>query len=95
MRCVTKAKPFKFIDGNILKSCRTGLTDHTQPISHYITPLVINALRVDVHTHTNTHTYKAHILMHKQKDFKKPGTCSLRPHTPGLKITVFKEMHIN
>ena len=57
IRCVTKARSFKFIDGNILKSCRTDLTDHTQPISHYIMPLVINALRVDVHTHTQTHTH--------------------------------------
>ena len=40
--CVTEATPIQFIDGNKLKSCRMGLTNHTWPISHNITPLVIN-----------------------------------------------------
>ena len=65
MHCVTKTTPIKFIDGNKLKSCRTGLTNHTRPISHHITPLVINALRSD--THTQTHR---HILMCQQKWFQ-------------------------
>ena len=53
-RCVTKATPFQFIDGNILKSCRTGLTNHTQSISHHVTLLVINSLGS---WHTDTHTH--------------------------------------
>ena len=63
MLCVTKATPFQFIDGNILKSCRMGLTHHTWPILHHIMPLVINALGGG-HTDTGTH-----ILTHKQKRF--------------------------
>ena len=35
IRCVTKAMPFQFIDGNILKSCRMGFTNHTRPISYH------------------------------------------------------------
>ena len=62
MRCVTKATPIQFIDGNKLKSCRMGLTNHTRPISHHITPLVINGLGGG---HTDTH-----ILTHKQKQFQ-------------------------
>ena len=39
-----------------------GLTNCTRPISHHITPLVINALRAtqtdrQTHTHTHTHTH--------------------------------------
>ena len=51
--------PFQFIDGNILKSCRMGLTNHTWPVSHYIMSLVINALgggHTDTHTHINRQT---------------------------------------
>ena len=51
----TLATPFQFIDGYILRSCRTDLTNHTQPISHHIKPLVINALGGG-QTHTNTRT---------------------------------------
>ena len=49
------------------KSRKTCLTNHTQPISHHITPLVINAHRggyTDRHTHTDAR---------KKYDFKKPG----------------------
>ena len=38
-----------------------GLTNHTQPISHHITPLVVNGLRsgqTDTHTHTDAQTKK-------------------------------------
>ena len=52
---VPKATPIQFINGNKLKSCRMGLTNHTQPISHHITPLVINALE-GKHTNTDTDT---------------------------------------
>ena len=31
-----------------------GLTNHTQPISHHIMPLAINALRADTQTHIPT-----------------------------------------
>ena len=41
---------------HIAKSHRTYLTNHTGSISHHITPLVINGLRMD--THANTHAYK-------------------------------------
>ena len=47
--------PFQIIDGNILKSHKICLTNHTHPISHHIMPLVINAL-VGRHTHTHVHT---------------------------------------
>ena len=33
--CVTKATPIQFTNGNRLKNSRTGLTNHTQPISHH------------------------------------------------------------
>ena len=62
MRCVTKAMPIQFINGNKLKSCRMGLTNHTGPKSHYVMPLVINGLG-DKHTDT-------HIPMRKQKQFQ-------------------------
>ena len=44
---VTKVMPIQFIDGNKLKSYRRGLTNYTGPMSHHITPLVINALRAN------------------------------------------------
>ena len=47
--------PIQFINGNKLKSCKTGLTNHTRPISHLIMPLVINVLW-GRHTDTQTHT---------------------------------------
>ena len=46
-----------FIDGNKLKSCRTGLTDHIQHISHHIMLLVINGFGCG-HTDTQTHTHR-------------------------------------
>ena len=56
MHCVTKATPIQFINGNKLKSCRMGSTNYTQPMSHHITPLVINGPR-GRHTGTQTHTH--------------------------------------
>ena len=74
--CVTKAMPIQFIDGNELKSCRMGLTNHTRPISHHITSLVINALKgghththTYIHTHTHTHTHQRA----NKTNFKKPS----------------------
>ena len=61
MLYVTKAMPIPFIDCNKLKSCRMGLTNHTQPISHHIMPLVINVLR-GRHTHTHTDAQTKTIL---------------------------------
>ena len=70
-RRVTKATPIQFIDSNKLKSCRIGLANHTRPISHNITPLVMNGLGsghtdrqtdrqtdtdTDTQTHRHTHT---------------------------------------
>ena len=78
-RCVTKAMPFQFIDGNILKSCRTGLTNHTRPISHHIMQLVINTLKgghTDTHTHTDAQT----------KMISRNQACVTFGLTPGLKI---------
>ena len=79
--CVTKVTSFQFINSNILKSYKTFLTNHTQPILHHIMPLFINALGG---RHTDRHT---HIPMHEQNDFKKPGTQGLWLHVPGLKIS--------
>ena len=59
MRCVTSAMVLQFIDDNILKSFRMGLTNHTWPISHHIRLLVIIGLGVGTH-----------ILMHEQKRFQ-------------------------
>ena len=71
--CVNMATPIHFIDGKYHikllragKSRETCLTNRTQPISHYITPLVINALRGG-HTDRQTH---ARILMHELKQFQ-------------------------
>ena len=57
MHCVTKAMPIHSIDGKKLKSCRTGLTNHTWSISNHIMPLVMNAIRRNIHKHTHTHTH--------------------------------------
>ena len=54
---VTKATSIQFIDGNKLKSCRTGLTNHTWPISRCIMPLVINVLGGGHATDRQTDTY--------------------------------------
>ena len=43
-QCVIKATPIQFMDGNKLKSCRMGLTNHIWPISHYIMPLVTHTI---------------------------------------------------
>ena len=58
------ATPIQFIDGNKLKSCKAGLTNHTWPISHHITALVINAFGGE-HTdgQTDRHTC-THMTMH-------------------------------
>ena len=55
-----------------------GITNHTWPISHNITPLVINGPGGG---HTHTHTYRRV----NKNDFKKPGMRGQRPCTPGLK----------
>ena len=81
MRCATKETPFQFIDGNILKSCRTGLTNYTQPISHHIAPLVTganthtqtHAHATHTHTQTHTHTYRHTYQCANKNNFKKPG----------------------
>ena len=71
-RCVTKTTLIIFIDGNKLKSCRMGLTNHTWPISrHWL-------LMADTQSHT--HTYQCT----NKNNFKKPGACSLRWHTSDL-----------
>ena len=66
MYCLAKATPIQFINGNKLKSCRMGLTNHTQPVSHHIMPLVINALEGG---HTDTQTYQRA----NKDNFKKSG----------------------
>ena len=54
--------------------CTTGLTNHTWPISHHITPLVINALGGrHTHTHTHKHTHKHTYQCANKNDFNKPG----------------------
>ena len=68
-----------FINPVTYKSYRTCLTNCIWSISHHITPLVINSLRVDthiykhihthIHTHANTHTYRH---LHRN-NFKNPG----------------------
>ena len=57
-----------------------GLTNHTQPISHHITPLVINTLGGG-HIETKTQTQKQiHTTISR-----KPGVHGQNPCTPGLK----------
>ena len=58
--------PLKCIDGNILKSHKTCLTNHMWPISHHIMQLVIYTLRVDTQTDIQTETH-THILTSEQK----------------------------
>ena len=86
------ATPIHFIDGKCHvqklkagKSHETCLSNRTQPISHHITPLVINALRGG---HTDTHAYRRA----NQSNFKKPGARGQRLQAPGLK-TLFKALH--
>ena len=64
IRCVTKDTHFQVIDGNILKSRKTCLTNHTWSISLHTMPLVINVLGADTQTDKHTHT---HMLTSKQK----------------------------
>ena len=85
---VKMAKPIHFIEGKWRmkqlkagKSRKTCLTNRTWPISHHITPLVINGLGGG-HTDTCTHTYQ-HA---NQNNFKKPGARGRRARAPGLKI---------
>ena len=59
VHCVAKATPIQFIDGNKLNSFRTGLTNHTWPISYHIMLLLINVLEgrhTDACTHTDMQT---------------------------------------
>ena len=79
--CVTKAMPIQFIDDNKLKSCRTGLTNHTWPISHHIRPLVINDLgggQTDRQTHAHTNVQTKSISRNHGPGLK---TCSCKPWT--------------
>ena len=62
MCCVTKATPIKFINGNKLKSCKTGLTNHTWPLSHH---WLLIPLGADAQAPRHTH-----ILTHEQKRFR-------------------------
>ena len=80
MHCVTKATPIQFINSNKLKSCRMGLSNHTQPISHHINPQIINALG---RRHTHTQTYGT---QNKKNIFKKPGMSNLPPCMLGLNL---------
>ena len=76
MMCMyAKATPANNIDYIHLpyKSHRSYLTNHMESISHHITPLAINSLRADTHTHT--HKCK-HTRMHRhlhRNNIKKPG----------------------
>ena len=76
----------------ILKRCRTGLTNHTRPISQYWFSMP-SCVDIHTHTHTHTHTHKhthnvhtQHTHMHidatDKNNFKKPATGQ---HTSGLK----------
>ena len=65
-----QAMPFQFIDSNILKGLKTCLTNHTQPVSHHIMPLVINSLgggHKDTYRHTNKNNFKKPELTFKVK----------------------------
>ena len=64
--CVTKDMPIPFTNSNKLKNCRTGLTNHTQPISHH---WLLMPSGVDTHTNTYRHANK--------NNFKKSSTCGL------------------
>ena len=77
-RFVNKSTPFQFINGDILKSRKTCLTNHTGPIScHW---LLMPSRRMHIHT-THAHT-QTHTRQHASKNnFKKPGIRGLRPHT--------------
>ena len=75
------AMPIHFIDGSVMiiikelkagKSHEACLTNRTQPISHHIMPLVINALR-GVHTDRQTH-----IPMHEPKQFQEARHAQLK-----------------
>ena len=81
-RYVTKAMAIQFINSNKLKSCKMGLTNHTWPISHHITPLVINGLRGG-HTDTDTH-----IPIREQKRFQETR------HAAFGCLSGFKNRHI-
>ena len=87
--CVNKATPIHFIDSKCHikqlkaeKSHKTCLTNHTQSISHRITPLVCNAFRGG-HTNTSIHTdMRTKAILRNQVC----GACGL--HMPSLKIFV-------
>ena len=65
---VTKTTPIHFIDSKChIKQLKV---EKTLSISHHIIPLVINVLRVGIHTHRHTDT---HIHTEtNQNNFKKP-----------------------
>ena len=59
-RYVTKATIIRFINGTKLKSCRTGLANHTRPISRHWLLLPLGGhtdTDVDTHMHAHTHTH--------------------------------------
>ena len=79
--CATKVTPIQFIDGNKLKSCRTGLTNHTWPIPRHIMPLVIKALRSG-HTHTQMHTQmRTHRCTHTRTHARAHARTRTHTHT--------------
>ena len=58
-RCVANAMPFQFVDGNILKSYKTGLPKHglyhTIPCHWLLMPSGVDA-HTDTHAHARTRT---------------------------------------
>ena len=55
MYYVTKTTPIQFIDGNKLKSCGTGLINHTQPVSCHWLLMPLGA-EIHMQTHTDAQT---------------------------------------
>ena len=63
------------------KSHRTYSTNHMGSISQHITPLVINNLGADTHTHANRHT-QAYRCSRTETILRNQA------HVPGLKINL-------